>query len=419
MSEEPETPKPAGWEYWTTVTYRSVILIGVTAIIMLIALWALLWRESFDSVLAKLGGRGEAKTKVQEVPHARFVNLDGTVRVKKRDSVQWTNGDYGTSLEEGDIVQTGSNGIARVTFIDGTTYVVKPDTLIVIEQHASLDNKATKVAVQVSSGAVDLSTGSWDVPGSSSEVRFENAVARVRQNTRAVIRQDPKANIHEITVSEGTAAVSKGQQTIQVGPYERAGFSDPNANLKKDKVIAPPKLMRPRNLEPIISTNPPDEVLRFEWSGVEQARAYHLRVSTSPLFTSVVLDRKVNTTSFNARGLEAGQYYWTVSAIDARNLESQESEANRFTLAQQAAAEQLLLVIDTMIQHGRVIEIVGRTEAGATVSINAEPVAYVGPDGRFKHFTSPLPSAGAHTVTIVAQNRRGEVVTRKKTVYVQ
>src|SRR3989344_6441605 len=84
---------------------------------------------------------------------------------------------------------------------------------MVIEQHASLDNKATKVAVQVSSGAVDLSTGSWDVPGSSSEVRFENAVARMQQNTRAVIRQDPKANIHEITVSEGTAAVSKGQQT--------------------------------------------------------------------------------------------------------------------------------------------------------------------------------------------------------------
>ncbi|MGH9789446.1 MAG: hypothetical protein ACRD4U_12180, partial [Candidatus Acidiferrales bacterium] len=120
-----------------------------------------------------------------------------------------------------------------------------------------------------------------------------------------------------------------------------------------------------------------------------------------------------------ARGLRAGEYYWTVSALDARNQESAESEPNRFNLAEQPAAEQLLLVIDTMIQHGRVIEIVGRTEPGATVSINAEPVAYVGPDGRFKHFTSPLPNAGAHSVTIVAQNRRGEVVARKKTVYVQ
>ena len=61
----------------------------------------------------------------------------------------------------------------------------------------------------------------------------------------------------------------------------------------------------------------------------------------------------------------------------------------------------------------------GGRGGGGGVSITAEPVAYVGPDGRFKHFTSPLPSSGAHTVTIVAQNRRGEVVTRKKTVYVQ
>ena len=419
MSEEPEAPKPkgGGWEYWTTVSYRSVILIAITIAIVVIAVS---WRFGvFDSVLETLASGEGSKGGVQEVPHARFVNLDGTVRVKKKDSVNWTNADYGTPLEEGDIVQTGANGIARVTFVDGTTYVVKPETLIVIEQHAALQNKATKVAVQVTSGAVDLSTGSWEVPGSSSEVRFENAVARMQQNTRAAIRQDPNAKVHEITVSEGAAAVNKGNQTIQVGPYERAGFTDPNAPLNKEKVIAPPKLARPRNLEPIISTNPPEEVIRFEWQPVAQARSYRLRVSTSPLFTSVIVDKKTTTTNFNARGLQGGEYYWTVSALDANNQESQESEPNRFTLAQQAAAEQLLLVIDPPIQHGRVIEIVGRTEAGATVTINAEPVAYVGPDGRFKHFTSPLPSSGAHTITIVAQNRRGEVVTRKKTVYVQ
>src|SRR3972149_5858203 len=100
-----------GGECGPTAPYRSVILIALTMFIMVVALWALLWRESFDSVLAKIAGSGETKTKVQEAPHARFVNLDGTVRVKKRDSVQWINGDYGTSLEVGDIVQTGSNGI--------------------------------------------------------------------------------------------------------------------------------------------------------------------------------------------------------------------------------------------------------------------------------------------------------------------
>lgn len=419
MTEHPEKKSPAGWEYWTTVTYRSVILIAVAVLILGLTVLMIFKPDALESVWAKIGGGEGGGNQVQEPTYARFINLDGTVRVKKRDSVQWINADYKTPLAEGDVVQTGSEGIARITFIDGTTYVVKPDTLIVIEQNQALSNKATKVSVQVSSGAVDLSTGSWDVPGSSSEVRFENAVAKMDQNTRAAIRQNPDANVHEITVSEGAAAVKKGDQTIQVGPYERASFRDPKASLNKEKVIAPPKLQRPRNLEPIISTAPRNEVIRFEWTPVEQARRYRVRLSTSPLFTNVVLDKAVTTNSFSARGLDPGEYYWSVRAIDAKNEESQESEPNRFTLAEQPAAEQLLLVIDNIIQHGRVIEIVGRTEPGASVTINAEPVAYVGPDGSFRHFTSPLPSPGAHTITIVAQNRRGEVVTRKQSVLVQ
>lgn len=419
MTEQPDKKTPGGWEYWTTVTYRSVILIVAALLIMGLSVLIIFKPDSFANAWAKItGGEGNGN-QVQEPTYARFINLDGTVRVKKRDAVQWITADYKTPLAEGDIVQTGSDGIARITFIDGTTYVVKPDTLIVIEQNTALDNKATKVSVQVSSGAVDLSTGSWDVPGSSSEVRFENAVAHMEQNTRAAIRQNPDADVHEITVSEGAADVKKGDQTIKIGPYERASFRRPDSNLNKEKVIAPPRLMRPRNLEPIISTAPRNEVLHFEWASVEQARRYRMRLSTSPLFTNVVLDKQLTTTSFSARGLDPGEYYWTVRAIDAKNVESQESEPNRFTLAEQPASEQLLLVIDNIIQHGRVIEIVGRTEPGAAVTINAESVAYVGPDGSFRHFTSPLPNAGAHTITIVAQNRRGEVVTRKQSVLVQ
>jgi hypothetical protein len=420
MTEQsPKVNRGGGWEYWTTVTYRSVILIIVALLIMGLSFWILFFRDSFDSFVARISGAGAEAGTENRTASARFANLDGTVRVKKKTSVQWQNADYNMMLEEGDIIQTGSQGIARIVFPDNTTYVVKPETLIVIEENATLSTQATKVAVQVSSGAVDLSTGSWDVPGSTSEVRFENAVARMNENTRAAIRQDPEANIHEITVSEGKAAVSKGRQTVQIGPYERAGFRDPNESLRKEKVLAPPELTRPRNLEPIISSNPAGEVIRFDWQPVEKAVAYQLRLSTSPLFTSEVLNRRVNGTAFSTRGLAPGDYYWTVRAVDAAGGESPEAEARRFTLAEQPATEQLLLVIDNIIQHGRVIEIVGRTEPGARVTINAEPVALVQPDGSFRHFTSPLLGPGAHTISIVAQNARGEVVTRKQPVLVK
>ena len=48
------------------------------------------------------------------------MNLDGRVQVKKVNSVNWVEADYHTALDKGDLVQTGSDGAARITFADGT-----------------------------------------------------------------------------------------------------------------------------------------------------------------------------------------------------------------------------------------------------------------------------------------------------------
>lgn len=420
MDEQPQKKRFGGLEvYWTTVTYRSLLFVVLALLLAGISITILLRPGILEQVMAKLTSKGnDDASAVEEAAQARFINLDGTVRVKGRDSSQWVNADYRIPLEEGDIIQTGPQGIARITFIDGTTYVVKPNTLIVIEENIALKDRTTRVAVQVTSGAVDLSTGSWE-PGSSSVIRFSDAEARMGQNTRAAVTSNPKTQVNEITVAEGSALVSRRDQSIQVGPYERASFRTPDDSLTKEQVLAPPTLLRPRNLEPIISANPRQEVVRFTWSRVAQANRYRLRLSTSPLLTSTVLDRTVQSSSFRARGLQPGDYYWTVTAFDEKGQESQQSPQYRFSLFEQPASEELLLVIDNVVQHGRHIEIIGRTEAGAMVTINAEPVANVRPDGSFRHFIGPLASAGAHSITIVAQNRRGEVVTRKKTVVVQ
>ena len=78
-----------------------------------------------------------------------------------------------------------------------------------------------------------------------------------------------------------------------------------------------------------------------------------------------------------------------------------------------------MLLVEKYIQHGKVIEIIGRTEPGATVLVNNEPVFNVAPNGSFKHFTPPLPSTGSHLITITAQNRVGKVATLRKTITIQ
>jgi hypothetical protein len=235
---------------YAIVRYRTLVLLGLLGVVIVVAVLIVLrppWLvRAWESVL----GGDDTPVSAQSGAQAKFINLDGSVKVKKRDSAHWIDADLRTPLEAGDSVQTGPTGIARITFVDGTTYVVKPDTLIVVEANDAFHNRSTRVGVQVSTGAVDLTTGSWEVSTSTSEVRFENAVARMQQNTHAAVRQNPESNIHEITVNEGGANVRKGKESIEIGPYERASFRQPGESLRTEKVLARPSSSAPATSSP-------------------------------------------------------------------------------------------------------------------------------------------------------------------------
>ena len=90
-------------------------------------------------------GTGSRCRSVRQQAH--FTALEGTVRVKKANSNSWVNADYSVPLEKGDVVQTGSEGMAKIVFNDGTNYKVKQDSLIVIEENSANDQQQTNVAV--------------------------------------------------------------------------------------------------------------------------------------------------------------------------------------------------------------------------------------------------------------------------------
>lgn len=189
--------------------------------------------DYLKSLWAKLAGGGGQVAQVGPGGLTHFTELEGGVQIKKRNSARWQTAALDLELEEGDVIQTAPGGLARIAFFDGTTYVVRPNTMIVVEENARLASQATRVTVQVSFGAVNLSTGNWKAQGSRSVVRFENAVAQMRQNSSASVRQNPDAGIHEIMVLEGGSVVSKGGQTVEVGPNETASFRGREAPLVK------------------------------------------------------------------------------------------------------------------------------------------------------------------------------------------
>jgi hypothetical protein len=236
-----------------------------------------------------------------------------------------------------------------------------------------------------------------------------------------MVRNDPQRNMHEFTVDQGGAEVTRGSTSIQLGQYEQVSFASDQPGLVRKKVIAPPKLLSPRNMELKLARDPKSEVLAFAWTPVPAAVAYHLQVSPTVMLSNFVVDKRVEgQTSLEVSGLEEGTYYWIVSSMDAKGVESQPSQANRLNLVQDVgAANQAYLEITKIIQHGRVVEVQGKTEPGSTVIINNEQVFSFSPDGTFRHFTSPLPNSGSNQITITAQNRKGEIKTIRKTVVIE
>ena len=415
---------------WTTISYRSVMMVVVAILALVVLVMYLMFPDAtkkgldsagnfFQGLFEKMGSGGKASPPpgvATGQQQAHFTNIDGTVKVKKAASNSWVDANYSLPLEKGDVVQTSSEGVAKVVFADGTNYTVKQDSLIVIEENSLNESQQTKVAVQVTTGTVDLTTATYK-QGSSSSVRVAGAEARLSPESSAEVRNDPRADEHQILVTKGSGEVQRGEEVVALGGYEKVSFKAESKQMTKEKEIAPPTLMNPANMLPIFGSS--SQTVQFEWTPVTNARTYHVRLSRNPFFSSVVMEKKVVVTQLKVSGLSEGAYYWVVQAVDAQGKESTESEKNRFQIIAKGAPNLgLRLELEPFIQHGHVIEIKGCTEPGARVLVNSEEVPLVGADGCFDYFTSPLPN-GENVITITAQNARGAVNTQTKKIVIQ
>src|SRR5258707_13793612 len=285
---------------WHAVTYKTVIVYGILVAVIVLAGMFIVFPSTYSAVTRKISsamtntdGEGGPASQTQ----AKFVNLDGRVQVKKVNSVQWVEADYRTALDKGDLVQTGTDGYARVTFADGTNYTVKPGTLITVEENSMASNRPTSVAVRINTGAVDLSTGNWSSPGSKAAVSVGDAKAELRANSRAAVKLDKDTKESEIVVSNGSAQVQRGQDRIELTQYQKVNIP-PGGRISKSDVLAPPELLEPINLTPIIVENPRTAAVHFEWKPVPDASSYSLRISTTTMFTKIVKEApKVTATS--------------------------------------------------------------------------------------------------------------------------
>lgn len=405
---------------WITITYRSVFLsilgLIIAAGIVVYFMYPGQVNALLQNALIKSGLADAPKsTKTAGDQKASFTMIDGAVKVRKRNSNSFVNATYDLQLEKGDVVQTGSEGMAKIVFADQTNYTVKQDSLIVVEDNSSNSEQQTSVAVQVTTGTVDLSTGTY-LQGSKSRVIVAGATASLQPESIASVKNDPRSDNHEILLKRGGGEVTRGAEIVNLSNYEKVSFSA-DSGLNKTKEIGPPVLIDPANMLPVFASGT-SATVKFTWTPMDNTKGYHVKISRNPYFTQLLMEKRTQNPELELAGIPEGAYYWSVQSVDDKGKESVESERNRFTVIPKNTGSELPLTLEPFVQHGRIIEVRGKTDASARVMVNGGEVPIINPDGTFRYMTPPLPN-GESVITVTAQNAKGGVSTQTKRVVIQ
>jgi len=130
-----------------------------------------------------------ASTLVGCAPSALTIlsTTEGNVSVMKADTGSWIEAQVGMSLEEGDIIKTGDNSSAEITFFDGSTIELRAGTEIEIASlDISTDTGSTTITLEQAIGNTISRVTKLVDPESRYEVETPAGVVAVRGSVMQV-----------------------------------------------------------------------------------------------------------------------------------------------------------------------------------------------------------------------------------------
>lgn len=396
MAHEDGKPKPhADRIEWFTVRYRTLQLAGLAVVVLGVVAWLLFGRKP-----------PPPPTPVTVVETgARFTSIDGSVEVKRSGTLEWIPAGRAMVLRQNDLVRTRSGGVAEILFSDGTSINVRPDSLIQIEE-SSQDTitRQARVGIAISSGEGIFKTPAHGVTGSTTISTPTVRTTAERDTSGSIQVADSGATGVRIFSGVGRAETTSGQK-IALASNQGVRVDAGGAAGATTALPTVPQLTAPSNQTEIAFPDLAQGITLLLWNAVPGVTGYRVMVDYSQTFARPLYDRQgTKATQFELRGLDKGAYYWKVAGINAAGAEGGFSEVWRFSLAQSTLPKPPLAV-ETLELKGNVLHVRGRTEAGASLTLNGERLD-VQPDGSFNEFVTFDPAAGL-TVLLRATSARG------------
>jgi hypothetical protein len=276
---------------WVTVRHRTVYALLTIGVVVLIGAGAVYY------IGMHMKAAVEEETPSPEVAlrtSAHFVEITGTVKVRKAGTYAWIDANMGIPLQKDDHVRTDSKSAAQVRFFDGTEYFVKPDTILVIEEtHEDPQTNVRRVAVKLTAGQVNLQTPAKNVEGSRSELATPNTEASFDERTVADVRYDESNRTSGFTVFRGATDLRAGGERVQLKSNEEVQVDSARSFSEIVRLPGIPVVESPAHLSTQVHEEPANENTVLKWRGVEEARRYHVMLDRTPNFNDPIWESMV------------------------------------------------------------------------------------------------------------------------------
>ena len=384
---------------WFTVTYKSIYLAVGVVLVAAAAYYYFYVRNPAPPP-------PPAETVITQ-PTAHFSGIEGMVKVKAVGTFEWVTADSSMALKKSDIVRTGAGSAAEIRFFDGTVVAVGADSLIMIEASSSdPSSRRAKVGWRVSNGKVEFQVPARGAAGGEAEISTPTVTARTETAAAGAISVEQSGESDVRVYGGQLVARTKTGDTIQLTQNEGVKIDQSGKAGLEVKLPASPVLLSPANQSEVAYPDPTRAITLLAWKPVAEAVAYQVLLDYSPHFNRPLVDRGgIKESSVEVRGLDTGKYYWRVAAVDRDGVSGKFSDFARFTVARPSGAVQgdgppPPLTIDTVDVRANILQIKGRTEPGATVTVNGQRVDVQG-DGSFNEFIQ-LAKVGRQFVVIKA-----------------
>ena len=164
--------------------------------------------------------------------------IDGDVSVMEAGTDNWTEGEVGMSLEDGDVIKTGDDSSAEITFFDGSTIELQPGTEVEIASLEIADSGYTTISLEQTIGATISRVVNIVDPASSYEVETATGAAAVRGSIMVVC-----------VTEEGTSWIANQQGNI----WTRSQGVEMQVPEKRKCILSPlvPPELLPPNRPPL------------------------------------------------------------------------------------------------------------------------------------------------------------------------